>query len=134
MSDINEALDFYLANLQDGGDEAMFFNLKDLGRSALPRLMDEAQKPENRPNRAFLVHVIWQMRDPSSVDFLGACLADPDANVWKEALDGLVTIGGPAATSWIVRTRGELRQGTVASDMKDEWLVEALDQMRDRQS
>jgi hypothetical protein len=131
MHDINEELDYYLARLREiGGGDDLFCNLTHLGRGVLPRLMREAEQPEHR---AFLVHVIWQIRDRSAVDFLGAALSDPDPEVWKEALDGLVTLGGPTALGWIDRMLEQVGQGELPNGLSEEWLREAREQMVERE-
>jgi hypothetical protein len=38
-----------------------------------------------------------QFRDPAALPVLAEALQDPYEVVWKDALDGLVTLGGPEA-------------------------------------
>lgn len=104
--------------------------LLDLGPEAIPALIEEAAKPENRGIRATLVKVIWQSRLPSVLDFLGKALADDQPAVWKEALHGLVTIGGPQALAWLTKTRAQADLGELPNGLSAAWLDEALEQVR----
>lgn len=40
---------------------------------------------------------MWQHRDFSIIPFLAEALGDEAPEVWKQALDGLVTLASPAA-------------------------------------
>ncbi len=68
-----------------------FFNGQ-LGPSALPILIDAFRREPDNSVRAFLLNVIWEFRSPASIPVLAEALNDPDPEVWKQALDGLVTI------------------------------------------
>jgi hypothetical protein len=52
-------------------------------------------------------------------------LNDTEPSVWKEALDGLVTLGGPTALDVICQGRGR------TNAEKAEWLDEAIAQIID---
>jgi hypothetical protein len=55
--------------------------------------LEEAYHVEPDPGiRSLIVEAVWQHRLPSSVDFLAVALEDPHTEVWKQALDGLVTL------------------------------------------
>jgi hypothetical protein len=73
--------------------------------------------------------VIWRYRNPNAVDFLGQSLDNADPNVWKQALDGLVTIGGADATRWIEKTEERVSRGQLNNGLTTEWLREALGQI-----
>jgi hypothetical protein len=126
---IREAVCYYLERMRTGDTEDPFFGLLDLGPRALPLLIAEANKIENRPIRAMLVEVIWQYRSPEAIDFLGEALSDPDPRVWKQALDGMVAIGGPAAIRWIRTTAERVASGAIRNGLSADWLSEALEQV-----
>lgn len=75
------------------------------------------------PCRAFLVEVIWQHRQQSAVPFLTEALSDPDDAVWRQALDGLVTLASPESLA-ALRIARESRDDTFR-----EWIDEAIEQV-----
>jgi HEAT repeat protein len=85
----------YLDWARRGNREAAFDSLMNLGEPAIPRLV-EAYRAEAEPAlRALIVEVVWQLRSHASIDFLGEALQDPSPEVWRQALDGLVTLATP---------------------------------------
>jgi len=72
-------------------------DLLDASHETLPELAAAFRDEPDSEMRAFIVEVIWQHRQPSAIPFLGQALHDADPRVWKEALDGLVTLASPAA-------------------------------------
>jgi hypothetical protein len=98
-------------------------------REALPMLLAEVGKNENRPIRADLVEIIWQYRDPQVLGFLAESLLDPDPKVWEQALDGLVAIGGNMARSYIQSALEQLGANVPPNGLTVEWLREALNQI-----
>jgi HEAT repeat protein len=77
--------------------------------------------------RAMLIHCLWQYRDRAAVPTLGSALRDADDQVWKEALDGLVTLGGAEAERVLLDTRDALVGDETR--VKREWLEEAIEQL-----
>ena len=124
-----EALSAYLELMRAGDSEEAFFGLLDFGGDAVPLLIEEAAKPENRLIRARLVEVIRQYRDPRATEFLGQALDDANPEVWKQALDGLVTIGDAEAAGWLQRSQIRLERGEVRNGLTAEWVSEALEQL-----
>ena len=62
---------------------------------------------------------------------LGSALADSADSVWKEALDGLVAIGGPEALQALRQARARLTTDARDSN-KREWIDEAVDQINEQ--
>jgi len=112
----------------EGGDDA-FFGLLHLGTAAIPLLIDEAEMPENRPILPSLVEVIWQTRSSQAIPFLSKALRDPEPEVWKSALDGLVTIGGPDAVRALRIAIDDIEREPSRNEVSKEWLCEALEQI-----
>jgi hypothetical protein len=130
MTHVTRAVECYLARLRAGASEEAFFGLWDLGPSALPNLIAEAQKPSARTIKAALVEIIWQSREPAVLGFLCECLEDPDSSVWKQALDGLVAIGGSPAVLYLQTVSERVIIGSFPKNgLSLEWLTEALDQI-----
>lgn len=128
MNALGDAVRYYLECFRSGDVETGFFGLLELP-AALPSVIDEANDPANRSIRSHLIRVIWQYRRPEAIGFLGGALADPDPDVWKEALDGLVTIGGPESVRCIAAVLGRVQDGTLENSLSKEWLQEALEQI-----
>ena len=87
----------YLQRFRKGDREGAFHNLLEKGHEILPVLMAAFHSECDSQVREFLVEVIWQHRQPSVIPFLGEALQDPEPEVWKQALDGLVTLASLAA-------------------------------------
>lgn len=124
-----DALAEYLERMRAEDSDDAFHGLLELGSEAVPLLIAEAAKPEAKSIRARLVEVIWQYRDRRSIDFLGQALSDPKPEVWKQALDGLVAIGGREAAAWVKKTQERLARAEVRNGLSAEWLSEALEQI-----
>src|SRR6476619_3563897 len=87
--------DSYLDRARAGHREAALDGLVDLGEAAIPRLV-EVYRAESDPSiRSILIEVIWQLRSPASIEILAEALMDPSPEVWRQALDGLVTLASP---------------------------------------
>ena len=83
----------------------------------------------DRRRRAVLVHCLWQFRDAAALPALASALSNPDDGVWKEALDGIVTLGGEAAVQVLAAARGELSRGPDQT-IRSEWIDEAIQKVR----
>src|SRR5262245_50349331 len=128
MSSVHNAVRSYVESIRAGDFETGSFGLLDIP-DALELLIDEANRPENRSIRAALTKVIWEYRRPEAIGFLGNALDDPDPNVWKEALDGLVTIDGPESAQCIMATLARVKDGLIQNGLSVDWLEEALEQI-----
>jgi HEAT repeat protein len=125
MQTINSCLELAKA----GHREAAFRRLLDLGEEAIPRLA-EAYRAESDPGvRNLLVEVIWQLRSPSSIEFLGEALQDPNPEVWKQALDGLATLASPESLQILESARD--RVGVVDDDFRS-WVEGAIEDVSGR--
>jgi HEAT repeat protein len=99
----------------------------DFGASALPYFVEAFEK-ENAPNRrARLVRIIWQFRDLAALPILAIALNDQSNDVWKDALDGIVTLGGKQALI-ILKDAHAAASGSSDTE-KLEWIDEAVNQM-----
>ncbi len=68
-----------------------------MDHDALPELMGAFRAELDVQVRSFIVEVVWQHRQQSTTPFLGEALRDSEPVVWREALDGLVSLASPAA-------------------------------------
>ena len=103
----------------------MLPNYIEAPHAIVPSLIEHYEIQADGESRASIVEVVWQHRQHSTVDFLAAALGDAHAEVWKQALDGLVAIGGPRAEAAL-----EAFLTDRADDERTPWVKEALQQLR----
>jgi HEAT repeat protein len=99
----------YLNWARTGNREAAFEALIGLGEPAIPRLLEAYRAEADPALRALIVEVVWQIRSHASRDFLGEALQDPSAEVWRQALDGLVTLATPESLQILEGARDSVR-------------------------
>lgn len=78
-----------------GTDPDAFFSLIDGPAAIQPILAREFRSESDSREKARILEVIWQHRDPALVPVLAEALGDPSPFVWKEALNGLVALTFP---------------------------------------
>jgi hypothetical protein len=125
-------LEAYAAHYLDrlGSDENAYFALIEAPRTILP-LLAAAFRTETDPvKRSTILEVIWQHRDPSMIPLLGEALHDLSPKVWKQALDGLVTIGGPQSIATIEVACSSLSGQDADAQQRRGFQEEALAQLR----
>ena len=98
-TNLGEYAAHYLDRLCD--DENAYFALIEAPRAILPHLVTAFRSEIDGAKRSTILNVIWEHRDPSTIPLIGEALRDESPLVWKQALDGLVAIGGPACISTI---------------------------------
>lgn len=119
--------DYVRQALRDGFTDREFFGLRELGEAAIPELIEQFRISEEQRIRVNLVQVLWQTRSKSTLPFLLSLLNEPDDEIWNEALDGIVAIGGPEAKSQLAY------QLSLSSGERRERIEEAFTQMSDSQ-
>jgi hypothetical protein len=129
---MSEEVAYYLACLRDGPAEDAFFGLIEAGPDAVPLLIAAFAEPENRAVRANLVRCVWEHRRPEALGFLAGALHDPEPAVWKEALDGIVALGGGEAARTLEVAHARLAADQPRSGITAEWIDEALEQLREQ--
>lgn len=108
------------------GDRNAFHTLIESDHDIIPVLIEQFKNANDGQCRANIVEVIWQHRLPSTISFLATALNDVHPDVWKQALDGLVTIGGPQSLDALNHCLVEIPQ----HDERSAWIAEAIDQIR----
>jgi HEAT repeat protein len=118
----------YLQRFRNGDRDGAFYGLVEMEHGVLPELMATFRSERDSRVREFLVEVIWQHRQASAIPFLKEALNDGAAAVWKQALDGLVTLASSAALEVLRDAR--TRQFTTDREMEEfrHWLDEAIEQ------
>ncbi|MFO1457763.1 MAG: HEAT repeat domain-containing protein [Verrucomicrobiota bacterium] len=125
MNPVASPVQEFLGKFRKGDRDAAFFGLLELDRRFLPELMSLFPSERDAQVRAFLVEILWQHRQASIIPFLEDALQDPAPEVWKEALNGLVTLASPAVLGVLRRAKSR------RSDSNEflRWVDEAIDQV-----
>jgi hypothetical protein len=103
----------------------------DLGTAALAHFIDAVKEERDPRRRSRLISVVWQFRDRSALPILADALQDSDDEVWKDALDGIVTLGGDQALQLLRDAQPAMRGvGEPAALTKLSWITEAIEQVQ----
>lgn len=122
--DVTDVANHCITRLDASDDESAWHAIRELGADALPHLASRFRTSSNTRLRATLVELAWQTRSTEAFPLLAEALAESEPTIWRQALDGLVTLGGEHA-------RAILHDGRVsANSEKASWIDEALDQAR----
>jgi hypothetical protein len=130
MAGWNEYVAHYIGRLRGLENEDAYHRLHEADHAVVPILMGAFRTEQDPGIRAVLVDIVWQHRLPETAGFLAEALADPDPEVWKNALDGFVTLG-PSAIPTLQSVRNRIQLTTAAEHTRAEWIDEALDQMKE---
>lgn len=79
--------------------------------------------------KVLLIHIIWGFRDAAVLPTLSKALYDPSPLIWKEALNGLVTLGSEDCIKVMEAARTRPFKNERASIYFKEWLDEAIQQL-----
>ena len=119
-----------LLKVASDGDENAFHTLLEAPPSLIPQLIEQYSREDNPRTRAVVVEVVWQHRSPEVVSFLADALSDPAAEVWKQAIDGLVTIGDSSAVAALRNWKDlSASDDSTKADSRSSWIAEALEQL-----
>ena len=128
MNDLRDAVRFYASELAGSRAEDAWHALLELGPAALPLVSDAIRSAHQGDVKVRLAEVLAESRSAEALPFLGELLNDRDAEMWKVALDGLVTLGGePAARMRALEVLAAARE--IAAADKREWIDEAIGQI-----
>lgn len=120
----------YLTRFRQGDDDGAFHGLLELDHALLPDLEAEFRNATDTRLRIFLLNVIWQHRQQSVIPLLAAALFDAEPGVWREALNGLVTLASPAALKALQAASGREFEPRRDTQEFSRWLEEAVEQTR----
>ena len=102
-------VDACLELARTGHREGAFHCLIELGERALPRFVDAFRAEPDPSLRSLLVEVAWQLRAHASFAVLAEALRDPSPEVWRQALDGLVTLASAESVRILEAARDTVR-------------------------
>jgi hypothetical protein len=117
-----------LSELDGPGGKEAFFRLLHLERQSLPVIEEAFRRAPSPRLRARILEIARQLH--WRLEALGLFLEaarDPAEPVWKEALNGLVAIGGPAGLDALRALRREW--SWPRSPRRLEWVEEAIAQL-----
>jgi HEAT repeat protein len=98
-------------------------SLVEAGPTALPDLVRAFDAAGDPGVKVDLAQIISEYRSSDSVPFLETLLRNPDGDLWKQALDGLVMIGGKTALDALAVAKVPM------APEKREWIDEAIAQI-----
>ncbi|PYV40512.1 MAG: hypothetical protein DMG06_20065 [Acidobacteria bacterium] len=98
---------------------------------AIVPILIKAYRTEADPAvRATLVEIIWQHRVPETISFLSEALDDNHPEVWKNAVDGFVTLGSASAIHMLESAKQRMQTDNQANSVRIDWIDGAIQQIR----
>jgi hypothetical protein len=121
-------IDYYLEMFRSGDTDNAFHGLLEIDSDILPELIQVFRASHDLGVRELLVEVIWEYRDHSVLPFLGEVLFDSEPGIWRQALNGLVTLASPAALDALRAARAREFPRQRETEEFRRWLEEAIAQ------
>jgi HEAT repeat protein len=117
-----------LQQLRSGDSEAAFHNLIELDPDVLPTLIAAFQEETSAEFRSSLLRVIDEFRSPVALSAFASALRDRRPEVWRAALNGLVSLKSPAAAELLAQA--VVDEGRLPMPDREflDWLQEAHQQ------
>ena len=103
-------------------------SLVEAGPEALPYVVRAFEETSDLDVKLALAQIVSEYRSPNAVSFFEALLRDAEPEMWRQALDGLVMLGGATALNIL----GAARE--IATPIRREWIDEALAQINQGRS
>lgn len=128
MQRFKPQIDYYLELFRRGDTDHAFHGLLEIDRDILPELMEVFRSEQDVGVRVLLVEVIWGYREQSVIPFLGEALSDQEPRIWRQALNGLVALGSPAALDVLRAARTRQLPTPRETEEFRCWLEEAIEQ------
>jgi hypothetical protein len=125
----NSEISYYLERLRAANDEGAYDALVQSEDSSVPMLIDAYYAETSIELQADLVEIVWKHRLPETLDFLSAALRHDDPRIWKNALDGMVAIGGQTSIMRLETERSRLFAAPQDFKTRLEWIDEAIQQI-----
>ena len=89
--------EYYIQQLGGPNEDNAFHSLIEADSAVIPDLVAAYRLEVSPRKRAVLIEIIGYHRETASVDFLADALQEKEPDIWKAALDALVTINHPTA-------------------------------------
>jgi len=126
LSTFDEQVAHYLQSLSGPDFENAYHGLIELGPDGIPYLENECKTAIDTRTRTTCVRIASSTHSLRAIPLLREALDQREAAVWKEALDGLVSLGGHRALEVMHQVRARTE-----SD-KAQWLDEAIQQIAEK--
>lgn len=123
MENLRKYVDYYAAQLSGPTFGDAWHALAEAGPAALPYVTDAFNTANTPAIKIALVQIVREYRSAQSVPFFANLLQSSDSEMWKSALDGLVTLGGKIAVSALVNAHKS------ATGDKRDWIDEVIEQI-----
>jgi len=124
VADVQQQVDYWVTRLSGPDASSAWHGLVELGPTALDEIRIAFAATLDRHLRRKLLTVIVELRQPESAAFFRSLLRDYDTEIWRSALDGLVTLGTDEAARILENARA------TADEERSRWFDEALAQIR----
>jgi hypothetical protein len=122
--DLRARVAYQVKRLDGPGADDAWHSLVEESAAVVPLIVEAYAMVEQTTVKAALVDVVAHFRSTDTVGFLADALRDRDGEIWKRALDGLVSLGPEHALT-------PLRE--MCAEAKDEekraWIQEAIDSL-----
>ncbi|MEN9675068.1 MAG: hypothetical protein RIS76_964 [Verrucomicrobiota bacterium] len=128
MQRLSPKIAYYLQMFRSGDAENAFHGLLELDRDILPELMAVFRSTQDIGLRELLVAVIWGYREQSVIPFLREALFDTEPRIWRQALNGLVSLASPAALAVLCEARTRQLFTQRETEEFRRWVEEAISQ------
>ena len=122
MSTLEEQVSYYISALRGTDRENAYHRLIELGPQVIPFVTTHFRRELDAAVQVTLLNVAWRTKSSNAIPLLAEALKHVETSVWKEALDRLVSLGGPDALDVI-------RQARRRAPEKAEWIEEAIVQI-----
>ena len=130
MNELEHKVREYLSRPQRYWDDE---EPKDIyGIAALPIFSAAFDRESDPTRRAYITRIVWRYRDIAALPTLAKAIRDGNEAVWKDAVDGLVYVGGESALRIL---RDSLEDVAMLPDAanRQEWIEEAITQIGEGQ-
>jgi HEAT repeat protein len=123
-------VEHYLLEWDSSAWASAYHSLIELGPQVLPELTRRFAESREIAFRAALVGLARNIRSADALPLLDRALQDESPVVWKEALDGLVTLASPTSVRLLEEALDRTPPGDVSVEEWISWVQEALQQAR----
>jgi HEAT repeat protein len=120
--------EYYIQQLGGPNHDDTFHGLIEANVSVIPALIAAYRAESSSRKRAVLIEIIGYHR-LSTVDFLAEALQDNEPEVWKAALDALVTLNHSNALQTLTNALVHFQK--MRDQERVEWIDEAAQQIKD---
>ncbi len=125
MTDIQ----YYVEQLNTTKSEDAYFALLHADDAHIPDLITAYHHSQNTNVKDLLVEIIYQHRNVNSLSFLKEVFQETTSDLWKVALDGIVTTGSNEGLEFLKVEKERALQDSKTTRI--EWIDEAIQQINE---